>query len=363
MPSPFFTSPVHEFELGKFVAFKEVPARVTTILDQIRLSKLGDVVPARDFGTAPIDRVHSLAYRTYLKHAYKDWCDRGGNPEGVFPDVFPVRVAGNLRRWGKGDDSSDTAQKFSYTADGGLGGSAGYYCFDMTGVITDGTYEAAYAAAQVALTGAELLVQEKQHAVFSLCRPPGHHAHSDICGGYCFFNNAAIATRYLSEKLKVGKVAIIDIDYHHGNGTQDIFYSESNPLYVSLHAALDYPYYWGSEVEVGENEGEGFNVNVPLKLGTRDEEYVAALKEVLDTRVAPYNPDCVVVSLGVDTFVNDPIGAFFLTTPVYTEIGRLLGSLQRPTLFVMEGGYAIPDIGVNVTNVLHGFESRFPAQS
>ncbi|TPX67073.1 hypothetical protein SpCBS45565_g04043 [Spizellomyces sp. 'palustris'] len=232
----------------------------------------------------------------------------------------------------------------------------------MTGIIAEGTFQAAYEAAQVALTGAELLIEEKAHGIFALCRPPGcHHAQRDLCGGYCFFNNAAIAVRHLIDVLKVGKVAIIDIDYHHGNGTQEIFYKHSNPLYVSLHGALDYPFYWGAEDEVGEDEGAGFNVNVPLRLGTQDEEYIEALQTIIDNRVKEYNPQIVVVSLGVDTYANDPIGGFFLTTPAYIQIGRALASLRCPTLFVLEGGYAVTEIGDNVANVLQGFEDNIAA--
>ncbi|KAJ3183015.1 hypothetical protein HDU87_007437 [Geranomyces variabilis] len=229
----------------------------------------------------------------------------------------------------------------------------------MSGVIVEGTYPAAYTAAQVALTAGEILIKEKENAVFALCRPPGHHAHADLCGGYCYFNNACIATHYLIDNLNVGSVAILDIDFHHGNGSQSIFYDTSNPLYVSLHGALDYPYFTGGQDEKGHGDGMGFNINIPLPIGTQDEEYIAALSKAIDAYVKPHDPAVVVVSLGVDTFCNDPLGGFFLTTQCYLDIGRVIGRLQRPTLFVMEGGYALEEIGENVVNVLQGFEEAY----
>ncbi|KNC96500.1 uncharacterized protein SPPG_08089 [Spizellomyces punctatus DAOM BR117] len=350
-------NPPKEFELGRFVPYKECTGRVDSILSSLRARNLGEIVAPNDYGLGPIAAVHSKEFIAYLQNAYEEWVKVGGNPEGVFPDVSAVRDFANLRKW----KQNPPQRNFPYSRDGGPLGRPGYYCFDMTGVIAEGTFQAAYEAAQVALTGAELLIEEKAHGIFALCRPPGHHAQRDLCGGYCFFNNAAIAVRHLIHVLKVGRVAIIDIDYHHGNGTQEIFYENSNPLYVSLHGALDYPFYWGAEDEVGENEGAGFNVNVPLKMGTQDKEYIEALQTIIDTRVKEYNPQIVVVSLGVDTYANDPIGGFFLTTPAYIQIGRALSSLRCPTLFVMEGGYAVEEIGDNVTNVLQGFENYIAA--
>ncbi|KAI8818575.1 deacetylase [Fimicolochytrium jonesii] len=347
--------PVEEFELGRFRPFQETPARVEHIIESIRTRNLGPVISPRDFGLAPVLKVHTLDYVDYMKTAYAAWTEIGGNPNGVFPDVFAVREF----KMPNARSSEAGKSKFAYTPEGGPIGRPGYYCYDGTAVIADGTYEAAYDAAQVALTGAELLVNEMANGVFALCRPPGHHAHEDLCGGYCFFNNAAVATRHLIDVLKVGKVAILDIDYHHGNGSQAIFYHQSNPLYVSLHAALEYPYYTGSERETGEGEGTGYNVNIPLPLGTQDEEYVAALTDVLEKRIRPYSPDYIVVSLGVDTFKDDPVGGLFLTTENYTRIGQVIASLSCPALFVMEGGYAVAAIGENVVNVLMGFRDGF----
>ncbi|KAI9363953.1 acetylpolyamine aminohydrolase protein [Zopfochytrium polystomum] len=239
-------------------------------------------------------------------------------------------------------------------------GQPGYFCFDLTGVIAEGTYVAAYDAAQVALTAADILVNEKENAVFALCRPPGHHASRDLFGGYCFFNNAAIAVRYLIDVKKVGKVAILDIDYHHGNGTQDIFENCENPLFVSIHGQPDYPYYTGSSNETGKGAGLGFTRNIPLALGTRDEEYLLSLRDALSNTIQPFEPDVLVVSLGVDTYVEDNVGNFMLTSDCFIDIGRMIASVQKPTLFVMEGGYDVATLGKNVTNVLKGFQEVFP---
>ncbi|KAJ3015836.1 UNVERIFIED_CONTAM: hypothetical protein HDU68_012548 [Siphonaria sp. JEL0065] len=333
-------NPPKELELGRFVPFKETPQRVENIVTA--LNSFGDSFPLLspiDHGLAPIERIHTPKYIEFFKNAYEKWVNRGGNTDGVFPDAFAVRAFAN------GGQNS-----------GGLMGEPGFFCFDMTGIIAEGTFEAAYEAAQVALTAADLLVDEHSKAAFALCRPPGHHAHEDLCGGYCFFNNAAIAVRYLIEEKKAGKVAVLDIDYHHGNGTQTIFYNESNPLYTSIHGAPDYPMYWGHPHEVGEGEGKGYNLNVPLPIGTRDDAYLEALAKLVNGRVAEYDPDVVVVSLGVDTFIEDKVGNFLLTSDCYLEIGRIIAHLGKQTLFVMEGGYDIPAIGTNVTNVLRGFE-------
>ena len=161
------------------------------------------------------------------------------------------------------------------------------------------------------------------------------------------------------QEKHVGKVAILDIDYHHGNGTQEIFYDSPNPLYVSLHGMPDYPYYWGSVAEKGEGAGLGFTRNIPLPIGTRDDAYLAALNDAISTTLTDFNPDVVVVSLGVDTYCEDKVGNFLLSKECYGRIGKAIGNFGRPTLFVMEGGYDIETIGINVCNVLLGFQNAF----
>ena len=211
------------------------------------------------------------------------------------------------------------------------------------------------ASADVALTG-QAMVASGEPAVFSLCRPPGHHAGRDFCGGYCFLNNAAIA----AEAFLAGgaaRVAILDIDYHHGNGTQSIFYDRDDMLFASLHGhpLQEYPYYLGFEDETGAGAGEGCNANFPMRHGTGFDVWGTALDSACE-RVAGFGADVLVVSLGVDTFEDDPISKFKLVSDDYLRIGARIAALGMPTLFIMEGGYAVEAIGVNAVNVLTGFE-------
>lgn len=215
-------------------------------------------------------------------------------------------------------------------------------------------------SAQVTLSAAkELLLY--QRATFALSRPPGHHAGSALAGGYCYLNNAAIAARYLQSSSSTAeqglvKIAVLDIDYHHGNGTQEIFYSDPSVLYTSIHAKDDYPYYTGSKEETGYGAGEGFNLNYPLSKGTTDEEYCSVLQAVMEI-ITKFDPCYLVVSLGVDTYLDDPISDFTLSRKCYTDIGKMIGAVQRPTLFIMEGGYDLDSIGDNVFSILEGFLS------
>jgi acetoin utilization deacetylase AcuC-like enzyme len=247
-----------------------------------------------------------------------------------------------------------------------VGALAGIYTFDMSTVLVAKTWEAAYWSAQCALTAARL-VRDGERVAFALCRPPGHHAHADMGGGYCFVNNAAVAGQYLTRFLSSShpspaggegaRIAILDIDFHHGNGTQAIFYDRSDVLFISLHADPDrqYPYFLGAASEQGAGEGESFNINYPLPIKTTDGEYIATLDQACE-RIANYAPHALLVSLGVDTFGGDPLGDFALTSAAFPRIGARLAQLNVPTVFLMEGGYAIEDLGKNVVGVLAGFE-------
>ena len=225
--------------------------------------------------------------------------------------------------------------------------------------ISQGTWEAARAAADVALTGA-LKIKEGAPAAFALCRPPGHHAAHDLYGGYCFLNNAAIAAQYLRDS-GAARIAILDVDFHHGNGTQDIFYDRPDVLYVSLHGdpAEAFPYFSGFADETGAGAGAGYTLNFPLPPGTEWPAWGGALRAAL-LRIADFRADALVVSLGVDTFAKDPISFFRLQSEDFSSYGQMIGGCRIPTLFVLEGGYAVGDIGVNVVNVLMGFEEAQP---
>jgi acetoin utilization deacetylase AcuC-like enzyme len=196
-----------------------------------------------------------------------------------------------------------------------------------------------------------------QRAAFALTRPPGHHATRACYGGYCFFNNAAIAAQALRDG-GAARVCVLDVDYHHGNGTQEIFYDRGDVMVVSLHSdpVQEYPYFCGYADETGAGDGDGANLNVPLPWGTDAAHYAEALDAAL-RRIASFGTDALVVSLGVDTYKGDPISRFLLDSGDFLDIGRRIAGLKKPTLFVMEGGYAVEAIGVNLVNVLQGFEA------
>jgi acetoin utilization deacetylase AcuC-like enzyme len=316
----------------------EMPSRVDMILERVRAVGLGLVVPPARFGAEPLARVHTPGYLRFLENAWADWSALGRTHDAL-PLVWPVR-----------DLRTDVEPEH-------IDGRMGFYSMDAGVPITAGTWEAVRASADVALTGAQAL-REGERAAFALCRPPGHHAAAGYMGGYCYLNNAAIAARWLRD-AGAARVAVLDVDYHHGNGTQSIFYRDPDVLFASLHAdpRVEYPYFAGFADERGEGAGLGFNHNYPLPHGTAWPGYGAALEEAC-ARIREHAPDTVVVSLGVDTFEQDPISAFRLVNDDYLRIGETIARLGRPTLFVMEGGYAVEDIGVNAVNVLVGFEGR-----
>ena len=339
----------------------------------------------------PIQAIHTPDYLEFLQNAYALWIADGRSPNAVYPDTFYKAV-------------------FQHRPTK-IGALAGIYVMDLSAPITGGTWPAAYQSAQCALTAARL-VHDGARAAFALCRPPGHHAHANIAGGYCYLNNVAIAAQSLrsweglagsessessessegserserSEGLEGSKslecyepsepyepyklsqppkpahpaqrVAILDIDVHHGNGTQHIFYARRDVLFVSLHGDPDwqYPYFLGGADERGAGEGLGYNVNYPLPQGCDDGLFLSTLDEAC-MQIAQYVPDYLLISLGADTFELDPIGGLGLSSAAYGQIGQRLAQLNLPTVFIMEGGYAIAQLGENVANVLAGFES------
>ncbi|MDK4198488.1 histone deacetylase family protein [Pseudomonas sp. HR1] len=314
----------------------EKPQRVEFILAECHRRQLGEVVPPKDFGRAPLARIHSTAYLDFLAGAWDEWAARGETVD-LLPYTWPART---LR------------QVLPPTS---LHGRLGYYSFDGGAPITAGTWQAAYSAAQVALSaGAEVAAGAR--SAFALCRPPGHHAAADVMGGYCYLNNAAIAAQAALDG-GARRVAILDVDYHHGNGTQDIFYARDDVLFLSLHGdpGFEFPFFLGYADETGSEAGQGFNLNLPLPAGSAWDSWSAAL-EVALARVQDYAPDLLLVSLGVDTFKADPISQFKLESDDYLRLGERLARLGLPTLFVMEGGYAVAEIGINTVNVLAAFD-------
>jgi acetoin utilization deacetylase AcuC-like enzyme len=322
-------APALELHNGGFMPYAETTARVDSILNAIGLTELPS-----DRGEAPLLRVHPQAYLDFLKTAHADW-QAAGRPGDAFPYAFPVVQRRNLRL-----DRIDAR--------------LGRYAMDACSPISSGTWTAAYWNAQTALSALDAVLAGDRSA-FALCRPPGHHAGADYVGGYCYLNTAAIAAE---AAIAAGRkrVAILDVDYHHGNGTQDIFWARGDVLFVSIHAdpATDYPFYWGHADETGEWDGEGATLNLPLPQGTRLEEFDRALGTALD-RIAAYAPDLLICSYGADTYAGDPISHFAIETRDYAAIAARIAELRLPTLIVMEGGYAIDALGANVASFLSGF--------
>ena len=317
----------------------EVPARAEVIFSALQAAGLGPTAAPADHGLDPILAVHDPELVEFLRTLYEQYVDQFGTFEpAVYPDTFAVRP---LRR-----------------KPTGLLGLLGYYTFGVDCPVVEGTWTAAYWSAQCALTAADL-VRSGERAAYALCRPPGHHAAADLFGGFCYLNNAAIVARQLQEGSASGaRVAILDVDYHHGNGTQSIFYADPTVLYCSLHADPDfeYPYYWGAADERGEGAGEGFTWNWPLPAQTDDARYLAALDESL-AAVQAFAPRYLVVSAGFDIAEGDPvaIGGFTISTAGVGEIGRKIAQLGLPTVIVQEGGYGLDRLGEDVVAFLRAF--------
>ncbi len=321
---------------GKLLPCFERPQRAELILARVREVGLGLVLAPDAFGLEPLARVHAGNFLRFLETAWDGWVAEHGACDAL-PLCWPTRQLRQIE--------PDT-----------IDGKLSYFSFDAGTPITAGTWQAARSAADVALTAAELIAAGRERAVFALCRPPGHHAARDCYGGYCFLNNAAIAAQALLDR-GAARVAILDIDYHHGNGTQAIFYERADVLFLSLHAdpRQEFPFFLGHADETGLGAGADCNRNYPLPWGTGFARWSEALEDACG-HLGTYRPDAVVVSLGVDTFKGDPISRFALLRDDFPIIGARIAALALPTLFVMEGGYAIAEIGLNAVNVLTGFE-------
>lgn len=314
----------------------EKPERAEIIRARVEAVGLGPILPpvAQDLGLAA--RVHAPDFVAFLPRVWPMWVAAGRSGTAM-PFTWPTR---GLR--------GDVPPRH-------IDGLLGYYSFDAGANFVEGTWDAIRSSYEVALTAADR-VSEGAGAAYALCRPPGHHAGRAFMGGYCYLNNAACAAQRLLDR-GAGRVAILDVDYHHGNGTQEIFWHRADVLVANLHAdpMEEYPYFLGHADEVGAGPGEGFTLNYPMPKGTAWERFGEALDRAC-ARIDAYGPDAVVVSHGVDTFEKDPISKFRLTSADYPKIGARIAALRRPTLFVQEGGYAVAEIGVNAVGVLTGFE-------
>lgn len=326
--------PKGELHGGELVRPFECPERWDYIVAQLRAVGLTDFRAPAPLDFATVARVHDQDYLEFLRHAWQQWSAQGFNGDAI-ATTFPARRL---------------AQRVPEHIEGKLG----YYCMAVETEITRGTWQAACSAAACAQTAARSL-DTAHRAAFALCRPPGHHAGKDLFGGYCFLNNAAIAAQALLDS-GAQRVALLDVDFHHGNGTQDIFFSRPEVLFISLHGSPQqaFPHFSGYADEQGVGAGEGFNINYPMDPGTSYAHWCEAL-DAARARIAEYSPDALVVSLGVDTFKHDPISFFSLESDDFRDYGQRLAGLRVPSVFVMEGGYAVAEIGINTVNVLSGF--------
>jgi acetoin utilization deacetylase AcuC-like enzyme len=334
-------TPLAEIESSGLQPPFEHPGRADAIRDTLRADDRFMFVDPYAFGTAPITAVHDPGLVEFLERAWRDYQVRHPGTHDVVPDVFAL--PGLLAGVGGFPDRSPIDHEL------------GRWCFETTTPITEGTFGAARGAVDIALTATEAVLAGERMA-YGLCRPPGHHAPTALYGGYCFFNNAAIAAHHVASSTG-SKVSVLDVDYHHGNGTQQILYRRGDVQYVSLHGdpARAYPYLSGFADETGAGPGAGANLNLPLAAGTGDDAYLATLAMARDA-IAAFGPDLLVVSLGVDTFHHDPISDLAVTTDGFRAQGELIAELALPTVTLQEGGYDVAAIGDNVRSFLLGLE-------
>ncbi len=323
---------------GELVPCFEIPARADYVLQELERRNFGPVQAPAEFDNEAITRVHARRYVDFLAGAWDEWValDPANAQRDAFPSYWPIRTF-----------RSDVLPA-SFPARMGL------FSYDAGSPLTSGTWQAARAGACCALTAVQC-VNAGARAAFALTRPPGHHAGADFFGGYCFLNNAAIAAQALRD-AGAARVAVLDVDFHHGNGTQAIFYDRPDVFFASLHGDphTEYPYYLGYADEQGAGAGLGANLNLPLPRGTGFTAWREALRLAL-ARIAGFGAEALVVSLGVDTFAGDPISGFQLQSGDFLHIGADLAAAGLPTVFVFEGGYAVAEVGINTVNVLQGF--------
>ena len=323
--------PRHFMANGAILPNPEVPARVDILRRGAEAAGLRFAAPA-DRGPGPIAAVHTAEYLTFLRTIYPRWRRIEGAGDEVIPNIHPA------------------ARTDGYPLS--AVGQAGYHQADTACPISADTWQAAYWSAQTALAAAGA-VAAGERVAYALCRPPGHHAFADLAGGFCFLNNAAIAAQaLLAEGLRP---AVLDVDVHHGNGTQGIFYARGDVLTVSIHAdpARFYPFFWGHAQERGEGPGLGANLNLPLPRGTGDDDYLATLDTAL-TRIGDFGAEVIVVALGLDAHVDDPFRGLAVTTEGFARIAAAIAATGLPLVVVQEGGYVSDALGANLTRFLGG---------
>ena len=334
----------HEMYRGRLVPCHEVPERLDHVLAELSRRAMGALSspPEPADLDAVLARIHAPRYLDFISRAWEEWVAL--DPTHADLDALPSVWPGHAFR-------SDVLPH-SFAARMGL------FSFDAGTPLTAGAWAAARAGAACAVVAARQVASAstpQQRSAFVLTRPPGHHAGPDFFGGYCFLNNAALAAQSLIE-AGAPRVAVLDVDYHHGNGTQSIFYERADVFTVSIHGdpLTEYPFFLGHADERGAGAGLGFNLNLPLPRGTGFAAWRAALRQATKA-VWSFDAQALVVALGVDTFEGDPISGFTLKSGDYLQLGQDLAALALPTVIVFEGGYAVAEVGVNVANVLEGF--------
>lgn len=311
----------------------EQPARLDRLLEGI--ARGGHLVekPA-DHGIGPVAAVHSPVYLKFLSTVHARWARNPDAAPEIFPNIHPDRRTASY-------PASAVAQ-------------TGFHVADMSCPIGAHTWSSALRSAHCAISAAQSVL-DGDRAAYALCRPPGHHCFADLAGGFCYLNNSAIAAQEL--RGAYNRVAIIDVDLHHGNGTQGIFYERDDVYTMSIHAdpARFYPFFWGHAHEVGEGRGHGYNLNIPLPRGSGDEAFMQALAGGLDN-VRAFAPEAIVIALGLDAFEGDPFGGLSVSTQGFSTIAQMLARLCLPTVIVQEGGYLCEALGDNLHSFLTGFE-------
>ncbi|ARE41161.1 Acetylpolyamine aminohydrolase [Rhodovulum sp. P5] len=323
--------PRHFMANGTRLPNPEVPARIDILKAGAEAAGCVFAAPG-DAGLAPIAAVHTPEYLTFLEHIHARWMRIDGAAEEVIPNIHPA----------------NRTDGYPLSAVG----QAGYHQADTACPISAETWGSAYWSAQTAIAAADAVVAGAR-ATYALSRPPGHHAFADLAGGFCFLNNSGIA----AERLRVAglRPAILDIDVHHGNGTQGMFYAHGDVLTVSIHAdpARFYPFFWGHAQERGQGPGLGANLNLPLPRRTGDDGYMGALDTAL-TRIRGFAADVIVVALGLDAHIDDPFQGLAVTTEGFARIGAAIAGTGLPLVCVQEGGYVSDALGANLTSFLTG---------
>lgn len=327
-------SPTRYLRYGALVDYPESPERVNRLIAGALKAGLEPKAPDH-FDISHLEGIHPRRYLDFLEYGHAEWMKLPGAFPEIMPSIRPV------------------AMPAAYPSH--ILGRAGWHIMDFAGALTAETWDAVHTSAMSALTAADL-VSSGADAAYALCRPPGHHAYGEHSGGFCYLNNSAIAAQYLRRSHE--RVAILDIDVHHGNGTQSIFYDRADVLTVSIHAdpAAYYPFFYGYAEQQGQTQGEGFNLNLPVPVKSGDRVWLSAL-EVAIKRIADFKPGALVLALGLDAHEADPLNGGAVTTDGFTVMAKLIAEIGLPTVLIQEGGYLTPMLGDNLAAFLTAFRS------